>query len=337
MKKLLCFALVAMSFTVNAQEIDAVSIISNNQVLKTAYESETLSLKDKIEVVNQQVEEGYISEKEAYKVIAKFSDQENVVEVVEESPVNYDYNWGKEENAFDYAMGVQMDTIVKYRTKIAPYVAFGFGNVTTNGAFANSEFGYLRSNYVEIGIVARTPFNKESNKLGLRYGLGLKYNGLSTTQNRQFALAGNQTITSPSDKQLHKNHAYLSNAYVSIPVSLDFSTTTKVYNEANRRFTTKQGLNFGLGGYFDFNVGSKQQLRYKNADNYKIYEEQKGDWNVNNIQYGLTAYFGYDYLKLVAKYNLSPVFKDVEGFEPPSTVLETAILPLNYTRFALTK
>ncbi|MBA5793075.1 outer membrane beta-barrel protein [Flavobacterium sp. xlx-214] len=309
MKKLLCFALVAMSFTVNAQEIDATSIISNNQVLKTAYESETLSLKDKIEVVNQQVEEGNVSEKEAYKVIAKFSDQENVVEVVEESPVNYDYNWGKEENAFDYAMGVQLDTVVRYDSKITPYLAVGVGNVATNGAFANSEFGYLRSNYVEWGVAVRTPFSKTNNKWGIRYGLGFKYNGLATTQNRLFAMSGNGTVTRPAPLNLRKNYAYLRNTYITVPVSFDFSTSEKKYNEANRRFVTTEGYNFGVGGYLGYNINSKQHLRYDVGDD-KIYEQQKGDWGVNDFQYGLMAYFGKDHAKIVIKYDLNPVFKN---------------------------
>ena len=54
MKKLLSIVLLAISFSSNAQEVDAQSVINNNQILKTAYESATLSLKEKIEVVNEQ-------------------------------------------------------------------------------------------------------------------------------------------------------------------------------------------------------------------------------------------------------------------------------------------
>src|SRR5690606_7359419 len=99
--------------------------------------------------------------------------------------------------------------------------------------------------------------------------------------------AENQTITTPSSKELRKNYAYLINTYITIPISLDFTTTTKSYNEANRRFTTKEGLNFGVGGYIGYNINSKQHIRYENADGYKIYEQQKGDWNVNDFQYEL--------------------------------------------------
>lgn len=310
MKKLLCIALLAASFIGNAQEAEVSTILTNNQVLKTAYESETLTFKEKVAVVNQQVSQETITENQGYQVISLIMSQENSEENLAEDGEKYDYDWGKETSPFDFAMGVQMDTVVKYRTKVAPYLAIGVGNVATNGAFANSEFGYLRSNSVEWGIAARTPFNKTSNKWGIRYGLGFKYNGLATTQNKEFSLNGNQTVTTASTNQLRKNYAYLRNTYITIPVSLDFTTTTKTYNEANRRFTSKDGFNFGIGGYIGYNINSKQHLRYNDANDYKIYEQQKGDWNVNDFQYGVMAYAGADSFKLIFKYDLSPVFSN---------------------------
>lgn len=323
MKKLICFAMFAFGMSVQAQSID--SIIEKNAAIKTAQSNEDLTLSEKIKVVNQQVDNGRITKDQAYQIITKFSNEqpvyvqgypaEDVVAVVEEveavdaAEENYDYDWGKETSPFDFAMGVQMDTVVKYSTKTTPYVAFGVGNVATDGAFANSEFGYMRSNYLEWGIAARTPFSKTNNKWGIRYGVGFKYNGLATTQNQEFALAGNQTVTVPSSKELRKNYAYFRNTYITIPISLDFTTTSKTYNEANRRFTTKEGINFGIGGYVGYNINSKQHLRYEVGD-YKTYEQQKGDWNVNNFNYGLTAYAGKDHFKLVLKYDLSPVFSN---------------------------
>jgi len=324
MKKLLCFAVFAFGMSVQAQNID--SVIEKNAAIKTAQANEDLTLSEKIKVVNDQVDNGRITKDQAYQIITKFSNEqpvyvqgypaEDVVAVVEEveevdaADENYDYDWGKETSPFDFAMGVQMDTVVKYGTKTTPYLAFGVGNVATDGAFANSEFGYMRSNYFEWGVAARTPFSKINNKWGIRYGLGFKYNGLTTTQNREFALAGNQTVTTVSTKQLRKNYAYFRNTYVTIPISLDFTTTSKVYNEANRRFTTKEGINFGIGGYVGYNINSKQFIRYENTDGYKVSEQQKGDWNVNDFQYGLTAYAGKDHFKVVLKYDLSPVFSN---------------------------
>ena len=323
MKKLLCFAVFAFGVTVQAQNID--SLIDKNTAIKEAVANEDYSLSDKIKVVNDQVDIGRITKEQAYHIITKLSNQQSdymqvipddesvemvKVEVVDEAEENYDYDWGKETSPFDFAMGVQMDTVVKYGTKTTPYLAFGVGNVAIDGAFANSEFGYMRSNYFEWGIAARTPFSKTNNKWGIRYGLGFKYNGLATTQNRIFGFRGeNQTVTMPSEIKLRKNYAYLRNTYINIPISLDFTTTSKVYNEANRRFTTKEGINFGIGGYVGYNINSKQHLRHEVGD-YKTYAQQKGDWNVNDFNYGLTAYAGKDHFKLVLKYDLSPVFSN---------------------------
>ena len=260
MKKLLCIALTAFSFATYAQETNVTTLISNNQVLKTAYESETLSLKDKIEVVNEQVSEGNLSENQAFQVISEIMRQNNAEENVEIAE-EYENDWATETNPFDYAMGVQIDTVAKYSTHVTPYIMIGVGNVATNGAFANSEFGYLRSNSVEWGIAFRKPFSSTNNKWGVRYGLGFKYNGLATTQNREFALAGNQTVTAPLAKELRKNYAYLSNTYVTIPFSVDFTTSTKTYNSANRRFTSNEGFNIGLGGYIGYNINSGGGIR----------------------------------------------------------------------------
>ncbi|WKW45857.1 outer membrane beta-barrel protein [Myroides sp. JBRI-B21084] len=325
MKKLLCFAIFAFTATVHAQSID--TIIQQNTAIKEAAANDELSLTDKIKVVNAQVDGSKITKEQAYQIITKFTNEQSVeaegtsyyepvIEVEEvtvqegEPTKQYDYDWGKSDSPFDLAMGVQADTVAKYRTKSSIFIAFGVGNVATDGAFANSEFGYMRSNTVEVGIAARTPFNENNNKWGVRYGLSINYNGLATTQNNEFMVMGNQTGTTASAKNLRKGYTYLRNAYITVPFSLDFTTTTKTYNNANRRFKTNEGYNFGLGAYLGYNVDSKQILRYTKADGYKVYEHQKGDWNVTNFQYGVMAYAGTDKFKLVFKYDLNPVFTD---------------------------
>lgn len=295
------------AFTINAQsqEINIDSIIDENPVLRTAYYSETLTLKDKITVVNQQVEEGVISKETAYAFITKISE---IDEVVTED--NVENSWTDALNPFKEAMEVQIDTIPQYNTQVRPYLYYGLGNLATDGAFANSEFGYLRSSLVEWGLAFRKPFSKTDNKWGIRYGLGFKYQGLATTANKEFVLNADQTQTAISNHSLRKNYAFLRNTYITIPLSLDFTTTTKVYNDANKRFVVKEGFNFGIGGYLSYNLNSKQHIRYTNTQDVKIYEQQKHNWNVTDFQYGLTTYVGTDNFKLVAKYDLSTQFEN---------------------------
>jgi len=308
MKKLLCIAFMAFGIVANAQSIE--SLINNNVVIKETMNNSSLTFREKIAVVNDQVQEGKLTKDQAYTVISKLTeDYDNADAVVDEEAVYAD-EWKDEANPFNEAMAAEVDTVANYRTASSVYVGFGVGNVATDGMFSNSEFGYIRSNSVEFGLAMRSPFSKSSNKWGVRYGIGFKYNGLATTGNNEFALSGDQTITAPSAQQLRKNYTYLRNTYITIPVTLDFTTSTKSFNMANKKFVNTTGFNFGIGGYLGYNINSKQHVRYTNANDHKIYEQQKGDWNVNDFQYGVMAYVGFEQLKLVAKYDLNPLFKN---------------------------
>lgn len=305
MKKIVFLALFAFSLNAQSQEINIQDLVDNNPVLRTAYYSTTLSLNDKITVINEQVQEGVITKDQAFSIINEIA---NTNETQNSSTVST--SWTDALNPFKEAMEVQIDTVPKYRTQVSPYFSYGVGNVAVDGAFANSEFGYMRSNSIEWGIAVRRPFSENSNTWGIRYGLGFKYQGLATTQNNEFAVVGDQTITVPSTKALRNNYAYLRNTYVTIPVTLDFTTTKKVYNDANKSFVTKSGFNFGVGGFVGYNLNSKQFVKYTNEMGSKVSEEQKHDWNVTNFQYGLMAYAGSDRFKVVAKYDLNPLFEN---------------------------
>src|SRR5690606_21594661 len=70
---------------------------------------------------------------------------------------------------FSFFEPTEQDTVVKYRTQSFPFIAGGFGNVSNDGAFANSDIGYLRSSFFEWGLAFRRPFKEDKNLLGLRY------------------------------------------------------------------------------------------------------------------------------------------------------------------------
>jgi len=123
---------------------------------------------------------------------------------------------------FDYYATAEMDTIPKYRREIFPYIRAGFGNLAADNQFANSDFGYLRSASFQWGVNIRQPFSKESNLLGLRYGLAFTYNAVSPTDNRIFYVDGNQTNLLPADRDLRKDNTVFRNSYIEIPRSLKY-------------------------------------------------------------------------------------------------------------------
>jgi hypothetical protein len=58
-----------------------------------------------------------------------------------------------------------------------------------------------------------------------------------------------------------------------------------------------------------YNTNSKQFLSYE-IDGYRINERQKGNWNVNDWIYGVSAYVGYKQTSLYLKYDINPIFKN---------------------------
>ena len=225
------------------------------------------------------------------------------VEIIDGEPTDY-YD-------FSFFEPTELDTVVKYRTQTFPFIAGGFGNVSDDGAFANSDFGYLRSGFFEWGLAFRRPFNEDKNLLGLRYGVSFSYNSITPTQNNILHDNGNgETFLVDSGiADMKRGRTYFRNSYVNIPIALDFDFSTKTYNHANRKFDTNPGINFGLGGYVGYNINSKQFIRYE-EDGYKYTIKEHGKWNVNDFNYGVMAYIGYTNLKLYAKYDLQPVFKN---------------------------
>jgi hypothetical protein len=132
---------------------------------------------------------------------------------------------------------------------------------------------------------------------------------LQATDNRIFADINNQTVLVPFYTDLRPNRTYFKNVYFVVPMHLefDFSKTTTV--DDKKVFKSHKGARFGIGGFVGVNTNSKQFIGYK-QNGYKISEKQQGDFNVNDITYGLSTYIGYKQTSLYLKYDLNPVFEN---------------------------
>ena len=187
--------------------------------------------------------------------------------------------------------------------------ATGFNNLVTNGAVANSDFGYIRSGFWEWGITLNTRLLQNSNLLHLKYGLGFQYNILHATDNRIFVDTGSETVLETYPINLKDNFTYFKNVYFVLPVHLEFDFSKTEEKDGKKIFKSHQGFRFGLGGFAGVNTNSKQFIRYENEGR-KIKERQKGDFNVSDFNYGLSAYLGYGQTSLYVKYDLNPMFKN---------------------------
>jgi hypothetical protein len=186
--------------------------------------------------------------------------------------------------------------------------AFGVNNFVTNKQVANSDFKYLDSHFYEWGLTGNTRILKEDNLLHFKYGMSLMYNNLRATDDRYFVKNGAQTdlVTSP----IHLEESRFRNVYVMVPLHLEFDFTKKEIRDDVNYFRTHKSVRVGLGGYAGFRVKSKQILHFDDTSGNDVEQKTKGNYNVNDFNYGLSTYIGYKATSLYLKYDLQPLFEN---------------------------
>lgn len=306
---------------------------------------EKLALKNEVEEVNQQFDEGKISDVQAQEMKKTFATlrannieyrvavlegqlkevmQDRIDGKIQDPHYLNDTIWIngrgyvqtniKDKNkkfSITFKRNKINDSIIQRRTERRTtsqlVFAAGFNNLVTDGAVANSDFRYFGSHFYEWGVAWNWRIRKDHNLLHLRYGLSVMYNNLRPTENRNFVDDGVQTHLLTSEK--HLNESRFRNVYMVLPLHLEFDfTPTRTYND-QRVFKTHQTFKMGIGGYAGLNVKSKQILK-TDIDGYKNRSVTKGDFNVNDFIYGLSAYVGYKETSLYVKYDLNPLFEN---------------------------
>ena len=188
--------------------------------------------------------------------------------------------------------------------------AFGLNNVITEGEnLKDSDYRVWGSHFYEWGVTYNSRILKNNNLLHAKYGLSLMYNNLRPTDNRYFVKNGDQTDLVTSTIKFDESR--FRNVYLTAPLHLEFDFTPKKLSKDGTKtyFRTHESVRLGIGGYAGVRIKSKQILKYE-IDDVKIKERQKGDFNVSDFTYGLSAYLGYGQTSLYVKYDLNPMFKN---------------------------
>ena len=311
--------------------------------------SEKQALKEKVEAIDLQLEKGQISKEEASRLkqeeaqksaikidtaIANYNDelQELIQQKVNGEVASVE---GSEQKGGTMIVlgGSSNDSIGKNRTEInigslkvyhgeedkkrrlskrttSQFVfAFGLNNIITeNESLNESDYKVWGSHFYEWGLTLNSRIFKNHNLLHAKYGLSLMYNNLRPTDNRYFVKNGD--VTELQDGFTNFNESRFRNVYLTAPVHLEFDfTPKKTDKDGNSYFRTHQSFRLGIGGYAGVRIKSKQILKYE-EDDQKVKVKQKGDFNVNDFNYGLSAYIGYGQLSLYAKYDINPLFKN---------------------------
>ncbi|MEE1899894.1 hypothetical protein V1389_16215 [Flavobacterium rakeshii] len=187
--------------------------------------------------------------------------------------------------------------------------ALGFNRLMTDGKVDNDNYK-LRSDFYEWGLTFNTRILRNNNLLHAKYGLSLQYNNLRPEDDKVFVTDEGKTILADSGTDI--DLARLRYVNLVVPVHLEFDFTKKQENEGKTYYPTYNSFRVGLGGYAGVNVKEKQILKYENADGNDVKERRRGNYNINDFVYGLSAYVGYEAISLYVKYDLQPVFENNE-------------------------
>lgn len=188
--------------------------------------------------------------------------------------------------------------------------ATGLNNVITEGeSLSDSDFRVWGSHFYEWGFTYNSRILKNHNLLHAKYGLSLMYNNLRPTENRYFVRNGEQTDLVTGGVNFDESR--FRNVFLVAPLHLEFDFSPKKTSKDGERtyFRTHESVRLGIGGYAGVRIKSKQILKYE-IDDLDIKERQKGDFNVNDFTYGLSAYIGYKATSLYVKYDLNPMFQN---------------------------
>ena len=188
--------------------------------------------------------------------------------------------------------------------------ATGLNNVITEReSLSDSDFRVWGSHFYEWGFTYNSRIFKNNNLLHAKYGLSLMYNNLRPTENRYFVRNGEQTDLVTGGVNFDESR--FRNVFLVAPLHLEFDFSPKKTSKDGERtyFKTHESVRLGIGGYAGVRIKSKQILKYE-IDDLDIKERQKGDFNVNDFTYGLSAYIGYKATSLYVKYDLNPMFQN---------------------------
>ena len=285
---------------------------------------EKATLKTEVEEVNVQLEKGTITKEQAdekkkqlaetraaiieNKINAAQDELKDLVQAKVDGKLK-EVNGDIKKKIFGFDVNVKNDTIKKSekRTTSQFVFAMGLNNLVTNDKAAGSDFRYLGSHFYEWGSTYNTRLLKNNNLLHLKYGFSVMYNNLRPTDNRVFVK--NEAQTNLEVNTTHLDDSRFRNVYLVAPLHLEFDFSKNKSKDGKSFFQSHESVRLGLGGYAGFRLKSKQFQLFDDGNGHDVTVKEKGDFNVNNFIYGVSAYIGYKETSLYVKYDLNPIFE----------------------------
>ena len=192
--------------------------------------------------------------------------------------------------------------------------AMGVNNVLEHGqieSLNDSEYKLWQSHFYEVGWTWKSRMNKNPGIFYFKYGVSFLWNNLRLDNNQYHVKNGDITEIQTFSDQLTESR--LRHVQMNFPIHFewDLSKNNK-YSDSRTSDRTNKSFRLGVGGFAGFKLGTRQYLEYKDINGVDQKVVQKDNYNMNTINYGLSAYLGYRSTSFYVKYDLNPLFKNTD-------------------------
>lgn len=181
----------------------------------------------------------------------------------------------------------------------------GVNSLLDNGSFdlspANSALElYMPKSLNPTLYVVRQGVNLVNHHFYTTYGIAIDYHDYRFANDIRLVPRTDSLVITKEDIEFKKNK--LSAHYLTVPLMFHVESNPR---KPNRSFK------LGVGGYAGFLVKSYT----KQVSDERGKEHFKDDYNLNKLNYGLSAQIGYGWLQFYTHYALSPLFQQNKGPE----------------------
>jgi hypothetical protein len=192
--------------------------------------------------------------------------------------------------------------------------AMGVNNVLSDNKTAsldNSEYQFWRSRFYEVGFTWKTRFSRQPSQLYFKYGMSFLWNNLRLDNNQYHVK--NDDVTEIQTFPVELSESRLRHVQMNFPVHLEWDlSSNRNYGDGFVRDRRNKSVRLGVGGFVGFKLGTRQYLEYRDLAGVDVEEVQYDNFNMNRVNYGVSAYVGYRDTSLYVKYDMNTLFKNTE-------------------------
>jgi hypothetical protein len=218
----------------------------------------------------------------------------------------------KNEEDLDSVSKKQIFNKTSKRTTTQFVFALGVNNVLNNNKLSSvndSEYQFWQSHFYEVGWTWKTRLTEYPSRVYFKYGVSFLWNNLRLKENRIHVNNADDTEIQVYGNQLSESR--LRHVQMNFPMHLEWDLSeNKTYKDGRVKDRTNNAMRLGVGGFVGFKLGTRQYLEYNDANGVEVEEVQYDNFNMNTINYGLSAYLGYKSTGLYVKYDMNPLFKN---------------------------